>query len=66
MSSTARKLLAPALLLTCMAGSFSFNAYGAQWFWAQQLPVAAVLAAGALVAWSLLLRAQLKSAPARR
>ncbi|HET7932077.1 MAG TPA: hypothetical protein VFL63_11905 [Rhodanobacteraceae bacterium] len=51
MSPRTRKLLAPALLLTCMTAAFKFNPDGIAWFWSAQPIVAMVLALGAAVAW---------------
>lgn len=55
MVTKVRKLLAPALLLTCMAAAFRFDAGGVHWFWSAQPAVAVVLALGAATAWGLLL-----------
>ncbi|HET7561253.1 MAG TPA: hypothetical protein VFJ87_02605 [Rhodanobacteraceae bacterium] len=55
MPPKARKLLAPALLLTCMTGAFKFAPDGIAWFWSAQPIIAVVLALGAATAWSFLL-----------
>ncbi len=55
MPERARKLLAPALSLTFLAAAFTFDQGGVSWFWSRQPGVAAVLAVGGAICWSLLL-----------
>ncbi|WHZ18990.1 MAG: hypothetical protein OJF55_001139 [Rhodanobacteraceae bacterium] len=63
MSPKSRKLLAPALSLSFLAVAFSFGEGGVIWFWTRQPAVAVVLAAGAAVAWALLLLSLRESRP---
>ena len=55
MNAKTKKLLAPALSLSLLAGAFTFDDAHIAWFWSAQPGVALALVAAAALLWILLI-----------
>ena len=55
MNAKSKKLLAPALSLTLLAGAFTFDDARIAWLWSAQPGVALAIAVGAALLWVLLI-----------